>query len=138
MNFFNIIKSEHRRGVFPENDIEHNLHNIYNGKTEKWNFFSALSRTDLIVITSKNIDDNSEQLEKDDEIELMTLNDDSIAVFTSENRIFDNGIVRKNLPYIRISGKDLFVLTRGMNVILNPFSDIKKLICANEIAQLAV
>lgn len=133
MSYFNFINSRHRRGVFPENDIEQNLHSMCNGKTEQWNFFSALFKTDLIVITNHRINEKLEQFDVDEVIELMTLNDDAIAVFTSESRIYDNGVVREDLPFIRINGRDLFVLAKGMNVILNPFSDFKKLICANEI-----
>ena len=137
MNFFNFIKSGQGREAFPENDIEYNLHRMCNGQTEQWSFFNALSKTDLIVVTNKKIKETSLGFDQCNELELLILNDDTIAVFTSENRIFDNGIVKKKLPYIRVSGKDIFSMSRGMDVILNPFSDLKKLICANEIAQMA-
>lgn len=136
MNFFSFIRSGNKSQGFPENDIEYNLYRTCNGQMENWSFFYDLSRADLIVVTNKRVKNDSISSDHENDLELLVLNDDTIAVFTSENRIFDNGIVQKKLPYVRISGRDIFSISRGMDVILNPFSDSKKLICANEIAQI--
>lgn len=132
LNLFEFGKA----GSFPENDIEQNLLAITKGRSEHWHFMRSLASAELIVVTSNEVETEGQELHQNAELELLTLNEDAIAVFTSESRMLDNGVLHKKSPYLIISGKDLFSLANGMNLILNPFSDMRKFICGQEIARL--
>jgi hypothetical protein len=124
--------------TFPENELEKCLMKAATNNSARKDFYMKLLWSDLIVLTA---DDTSEikgvkMLEKDSIVKFVNLENGQLPVFTSTNRIFDKGIVKEQVPYMAMQGQNLFSLTKGTTLILNPFSDYGKELLPQEIESL--
>ncbi|WP_295720976.1 SseB family protein [Mucilaginibacter sp.] len=68
--------------------------------------------------------------------QVRTLNNGSVPVFTSTDRIFDRGIIKTEVCFLELEGKDLLKMLIGKTLIINPYSDFAKEILPSEIEQI--
>jgi len=99
-------------------------------------FTKRLMTDQLIIITEGSDREGSHILEQDTSINIVALNDGRIPVFTSNDRIFDQGVIKEQVHFTQMKGADLFEMTRGATLVINPFSQYGKDLLAGEIAQM--
>lgn len=114
-----------------QTDSELNLETLLQKSAEdsslRNNFYKKLITENLIVITEKtNTTEGKKTLQKGAQVNIFTLNDGKIPIFTSKERIFDNGVIKEQVEYLEMKSKNLFELTKGSTLIINPFSDFGK------------
>ena len=89
------------------------------------------------MLTDQNgLPKGTHTLQENTSVNIVTLQDGRIPVFTSTNRIFDKGIIKEEVPFLEMKGEDLFNLSTGATFILNPYSDYGKELLPNEIESL--
>lgn len=101
-------------------------------------FYARVLTDKLIVITdNKNqIPEGTSILKENTTVNLVSYEDGKIPVFTSTDRIFDKGIIKERVNFLAMKGADLFEMTKGATLILNPNSDYGKELLPNEIESL--
>jgi hypothetical protein len=100
-------------------------------------FYKNLLSEKLIVLTDKsNLAEGVQTVQENTNINLMTLTDGKIPVFTSTSKIFDKGIIKEQVPFLEMKGEDLFNMATGATFILNPYSDYGKELLPDEIKSL--
>lgn len=138
MGIFDIFKKKKTESTFPENELERNLMKASSDISARNEFYTKLLWNDLIVLTNEHneSEEGRKTLEKDTEVQFVTLEGGQIPIFTSTNRIFDKGIVKEQVPFMSLKGQDLFGITKGATFMLNPFSDYGKELIPQEIESL--
>lgn len=96
-------------------------------------FYNRLLSDNLVVITSGRGGEFKGVLEKDTTVDIVSLQTGEILVFTSKERIFDKGIVKQQVAFLEMQGRNLFELAVGAKFILNPYSDYGKELLPEEI-----
>ncbi|MBK7186062.1 MAG: enhanced serine sensitivity protein SseB C-terminal domain-containing protein [Ignavibacteria bacterium] len=100
-------------------------------------FYQRLLSDDLVVIADRSGLANGKQLvDPGTEIALVALTDGRIPVFTSSERVFDNGVVKTQVECLKLKGSDLLAMVKGSKVVLNPFSEFRKELLPDEIERL--
>jgi hypothetical protein len=90
-------------------------------------FYKRILTDEIIVISiNVNVSEGYQYLEVGTSVEIYALPDGSIPLFTTIDRIFDNGIVKDDVEFLKMSGADLFSVAQGEKFIVNPHSDYKK------------
>ncbi|MFD2890884.1 enhanced serine sensitivity protein SseB C-terminal domain-containing protein [Flavobacterium chuncheonense] len=138
MGILDFFKSKKTENTFPENELERTLKEASLDVSVRNEFYMKLLWNELYVLTNghQNSEEGNRTLEKDTEVQLVTFKEGEIPVFTSTNRIFDKGIIKNKVPYMAMKGQDLFGLTKGATLILNPYSDYGKELVPQEIESL--
>ena len=138
MGLFDKFNKKKTENTFPENNLEVFLMQAATDASARNDFYTELLRGELIVITNgqEKIADGRTVLEKDTTVEFLTFENGQIPLFTSPNRIFDNGALQEQVQFIAMKGEDLFNLTPGATFILNPYSDYGKELMPKEIESL--
>lgn len=95
-------------------------------------FYTKILQSELLVITKDEMP-NSQADSKGTNVQLITLNTGAIPVFTSVPKIFDKGVIQENITSVPIIGRQLFEMTKGQTLFLNPFSDYGKELLPKEI-----
>src|SRR5690606_16728568 len=95
--------------------------------------YKLLMSEPLVIMTGPHDDRGENVLEKGSEVSIVTLKSGEIPVFTSEERILDNGIVKEEFPIMTLRGEDLFRMTTGATFKLNPFSNYRKDLLPQEV-----
>jgi hypothetical protein len=101
-------------------------------------FYKQLLTDDLIVITDKqeNFEEGTRMFQENTKINIASFPDGSIPVFTSTERIFEKGIVKEQVPYLKMKGADLLNLVQKAKLLLNPYSDFGKELLPDEISRI--
>ncbi|UYZ63841.1 enhanced serine sensitivity protein SseB [Hymenobacter weizhouensis] len=102
-------------------------------------FYQALLGEEVYVVMAPKEGQEPGELTPQEgmEIQLQVLHDSKIPVFTSLERIYDNGAVPENsVTYLRLRGHDFFQMVQNADCALNPFSSLGKLLAADEIQAL--
>lgn len=129
MAFFDFLKKKE--------SLEDLLRQASHNPSVRSEFYNRLLSDDLIVITdNQNSTNGKRMMQTAEKLKLLPLNDQSIAVFTSKERIFDKGIIKQQVNTLAIKGRDLFENTSGAKFTLNPFSDYGKVLLAEEIQRI--
>lgn len=102
----------------------------------RFDFYRNLPHQKVFVITSGNTQVTEGTLEENSNVELATFPDGKIPFFTALPRIFEKNVVKERVPYLELAAGDLFQLTKGATLVLNPFSDFGKELVPQEIEQL--
>lgn len=102
----------------------------------RFDFYRNLPHQKVFVITSGNTQAKDGVLEENTNVELATFPDGKIPFFTALPRIFEKQVIKEKVPYLEIAAGDLFQLTKGATLVLNPFSDFGKELVPQEIAQI--
>lgn len=100
-------------------------------------FYKSLLTANLFVISPKSdIPDGRRTLQEGSTVNLVSLPDGNIPVFTSTERIFDNNVIQEEMQYLQMNGRDLFELAKGASFILNPYSDYGKELLSDEVEKI--
>jgi hypothetical protein len=128
LNFFNKKK---------QYSFENLLKKAADDASYRIEFLKRLLDEDLVLITnSKNVTEGTVRLEKDMKVNVFTFSDGRIPVFTSTDRIFDKGVIKEQVNYLRAKSQDIFGFLKGAKLILNPYSDYRKEFLPDEIERL--
>ena len=133
MGFFDFLKKK-KDVVSSVPDLEVALENAAKDEFARVAFYKALMNGKLLFLTDKDyLGDGEMTLQKDTIVKIQSFDNGSIPVFTSTERIFDKGVIAKQVHYMKCSTHDLFEFTKGATLILNPFSDYGKEFVPDEI-----
>ncbi|MBE7641785.1 hypothetical protein GUB10_15735 [Salegentibacter sp. BLCTC] len=136
MGLFDIFKKKKIENSFPENELEKTLYQASTNSSKRDEFYMKLLWNDLIVLTDKTDKKGTQILEENTSVKFVTFEDGKIPIFTSTNRIFDKGFIKEEVPFMALKGQNLFEITKGATLILNPYSDYGKELIPNEIERL--
>lgn len=127
MGILDFFKKKKKNDV-PENDLEKLLREAVTNESYRKEFYTKLLWCDLYVITyKKDIKEPTVRLSKEGEhMDVASFEDGSIPVFTSTDRIFDNGVIKHQVAYAGMKGQHLFEMLKGARIIINPYSDYGK------------
>lgn len=136
MGLFDIFKK--KKTELQENELEKFLRQATSNFSAQKEFYQKLLENQLFIVTSKNsISEIGRKTEKENTtVQCFTFESGQIPIFTSVNRIFEKGIIEKNVPYLSLKGQDLFEVLNGATFVLNPFSDFVKELIPQEIENL--
>lgn len=98
-------------------------------------FYERLWDEDLLLILEdQSIPEGNIDKKVHQTLNVLKLPDGRIPVFTSVQRIFENGhVVIPDVKYISMKGKTLFTSNEGNHYVVNPFSQFAKDITQEEI-----
>jgi hypothetical protein len=117
--------------------LEQLLQKAANEPAFRAEFYNRLLTDELVVLThNSNLSEGNQTLQQDTFVNIVSYDDGKIPVFTSTERIFDKGIVKEQVEYLQMIGKNLFGIAKGATFILNPYSDYGKEILPNEVESL--
>jgi hypothetical protein len=134
MGIFDIFKKKTASPSGNENRLERALRKATTEAAYRPEFYNRLLAEKLVVLTAPtSLPEGVQILEKDTNVNIVSLQDGKIPVFTSTERIFDKGIVKERVPFLEMKGEDLFKLAKGATFILNPYSDFGKELLPAEI-----
>jgi len=141
MGLFDIFKkktNQQKQDDFSnENIIEKSLRKASTEPAYRAEFYKSLLAEKLFVLTDKTqLPEGVQILQENTDVNIATLPDGKIPVFTSTSKIFDKGIIKEEVPFLEMKGEDLFILATGATFILNPYSDYGKELLPNEIESL--
>ncbi|WP_338840930.1 SseB family protein [Flavobacterium ginsenosidimutans] len=133
MGLFDIFKN--KKTEFPENELEKCLMQAASNFSTQKEFYHKLLESQLFIVTSENTisEIGSQTPEQNTTVQCFIFENGHIPIFTSVNRIFEKGIMEKNVPYLTLKGQDLFEVLNGATFVLNPFSDFAKELIPEEI-----
>jgi hypothetical protein len=137
MGLFDLFKKKNNQQMLDNITLETLLQNAATEPAYRAEFYKRLVSDELIIIT-----DNSGQeygstiLQEDTKVNIISYPDGKIPVFTSTDRIFDKGIVKKEVEYTKMKGVNLFELAKGATFLLNPYSEYGKELLPDEVEQL--
>ncbi|MEN0055901.1 MAG: SseB family protein [Mucilaginibacter sp.] len=69
-------------------------------------------------------------------VQIVKLKNHKIPIFTSTNRIFDEGIIKEQVNFLELTGESLLKALRDKTLILNPYSEYAKEILPEEIERI--
>jgi hypothetical protein len=126
-----------KTAVANENALESVLRKSVTEPAYRPEFYRLLLSEELVVLTKPNcLEEGSYTLQEDTTVDISTLDDGRIPVFTSTDRIFDKGVIKEKVPFLAMKGADLFGLAKGAKYILNPYSDYGKELLAEEVTNM--
>lgn len=100
-------------------------------------FIKKILTEKLVVITKEPSGPEGYSIaQKDTSINILSLPDGSIPVFTSTERIFDKGVIKEQVNFLECKGEDLLNMVKGSQLILNPYSDYGKKFTPEEVQSL--
>ncbi|MDR0229458.1 MAG: SseB family protein [Flavobacteriaceae bacterium] len=134
MGLFDLFKKKKNTNTFPENELEKCLINKDIDTNALKAFYLQLLYSELIVLHRG--DTNTPTEGENTKVQIITFENGMIPVFTSLNRIYDNGELQENMPYITLTAQDLFQFTLGNTLILNPYTPNSKVLVPEEINDL--
>ncbi|MCG8574194.1 MAG: SseB family protein [Flavobacteriales bacterium] len=129
---FGLFKKK-QKNDYPANDLEQVLMEARTDLDARETFYTKLLWADLYVIT-----DGSDPRAEGDAtfVNFVALDTGHVPVFSSLGRIYDNGIIKEECHYLELRGQDLFEITKGASLVLNPYSDYPKELLPDEIEHL--
>lgn len=90
-------------------------------------FIKRIPNEKLVFISNSDLStDGYIKLQENTKIQVLTLSDGRIPLFTSKERIFDKGIVKNQVKFIEAKAEDIFSFLKGATLVLNPYSDYGK------------
>jgi len=134
MRIFDIFK---KKKTVENLNLEELLEHAANQPAHLAAFYKQLLSENVLVIDQNSDIGNGPQILKEDSlVRFAAFPDGTIPIFTSVERIFDEGIMNKEISYMRIKGKDLFEIADGATFVLNPYSNFSKELIPVEIKKL--
>lgn len=132
MKLFNFLR---KKEVY---NFETLLQKVAGNPAYQIEFSRRLLSEKLVIITNAGVAPEGIQfLQEGTMVNIFSFDDGTIPVFTSTDRIFDKGIIKEQVNFLELTGKDLFSnLAVGQAFILNPYSENGKELHPKEIASL--
>ena len=138
MGMFDFFKK--KAAAVVGNELETLLEKAAKEPSYRSEFYKKLLSEELFVLTNRSMFPNAPAgkfvTETETTIQIRSYDDGRIPVFTSTKRMFDKGVVKKEVTYLAVKGADLFNFTKGSTLILNPYSDYGKELLPEEIQDL--
>ena len=128
MGLFNIFKNKKANTIQEDNlDLETIVKKAATEPAYRPSLYKRLLSDSLFVIVQDNgMSDGEHTLKKDTQVGIVSYPDGKIPIFTSTQRIFDKGIIKEEIKYLAMKGEELFKITKGATLVLNPYSDYGK------------
>jgi tetratricopeptide (TPR) repeat protein len=135
MGILDIFKKKKAVPALPENELEKSLMQSASDISARKDFYQKLLWNQLFVLTAEHSDSEEgiQTMETDGIVHFITFPNGHIPIFTSENRIFDKGVIKETVPCLSLKGQDLFEAAKGATFILNPYSAYAKELVPEEI-----
>jgi hypothetical protein len=135
MGFFDLFK---KKDEAPEgNRLEEALKKAAGEPAWRKTFYELLLAEDVVILTDGKAEANNKgMLESGTSVGIVSFSDGKIPVFTSVDRIFDNDVIKEQVHQMTMKGRHLFELTAGASYFLNPYSDYRKDLLPDEVADL--
>ena len=122
----------------PVNELERLLLQAAMDPVARPDFYRALPEHELLIITHGRKSETVERVTlKDEPIEIRMLEYDGdlfAPIFSSVDRISE--IVAEDVGYLSMKGRDLLLMLRGKNLILNPGADCGRTFGSQEVESL--
>ena len=134
MGIFDFLKKNNV--AYTDLNLEELLQKAASEPAYRMQFYDRLLSDDIVVLTDKKGNTENGILKAGSSVNIISLNDGKIPVFTSPERILDKGIIKDQVPYLQMNGRSLFEMTAGATLMLNPYSDFGKELLPAEIEQL--
>lgn len=100
-------------------------------------FYKRILSEDLVIITQNSeMPNGSKILQENTKVKIVSYADGKIPVFTSTDRIFDQGVVTDEVAYMQMKGENLFELAKGATFLLNPYSEYGKELLPEEVERI--
>lgn len=137
MGLFDLFKKKNSQEAFDSISLETIVQKAVTEPAYRAEFYKRMLSDDLIIITQNSgTQKGSQILEEDTKVNIVSFPDGAIPVFTSTDRIFDKGVIKEEVEYMKIKGENLFDLAKGATFILNPYSDYGKELLPDEIEKM--
>lgn len=137
MRLFDFIKKDSGQTRHDNLSLEMLVQKAVTEPAFRAEFYKRLLSDELVVITSKsNLVNGNQLLQEGTNVNLVSYPDGKIPVFTSTERIFDKGIIKEEVEYLRMKGENLFGLTKGATFLINPYSDYGKELLPEEVEKM--
>lgn len=137
MGLFDIFKKKSNQQMLDSITLETVLQKAATEPAYRAEFYKRLLSDELIIITNNSEQDyGSTVLQEDTKVNIISYPDGKIPVFTSTDRIFDKGIVKEEVDFMKMKGVNLFELAKGATFLLNPYSEYGKEILPDEVERL--
>lgn len=94
-------------------------------------FYKRFAQDNLYIITSQGEPSGADG--KEMKWQILNLNSGEIPVFTSEDKVYDNGAVKEKKNVISLKLSQLYEATKGSKYVLNPFSYMHKEFSPSEV-----
>lgn len=123
----------------PNNALEAALLQAAQDPASRALFYRELLRQNLVILPAFDEENPATGLvvpEPGMQIQLQVLNDGKLPVFSSLDRVYENGAVSGDVAYMLIPGIDYFRMVQGAECVLNPFSPFGKLLTVPELEDL--
>jgi len=99
-------------------------------------FYELLLSDNLVAIGGGEPARPSGEYQGGDTINVYPLSDGRTPIFTSIARIFDSGIVKGEVKYFEMKGRDLLRIISNNVAVINPFSECSKELTVSEMRRL--
>lgn len=137
MGLFNFFKKKSSQQDFSSLSLEELLQNAAAKPEYRPEFYKRLLSDKLVVITTDHGQPDGQWVAKENTtVNIVNLADGRIPVFTSKEKIHDKGTIKEQVRVLELKGEDLFNVTKGATLILNPYSDYGKELLPAEIEQM--
>ncbi len=125
MGLFDIFKKKSGQQTVEKFTLEELLQKAADEPDFRADFYIRLLTDDVFVITPKDSSlSRGEQMpQSHTKVKIVSFPDGTIPVFTTPQRIFDKGVNKEQVEYLKMKGVNLFELAKGATFLLNPYSD---------------
>ncbi|MFD2597651.1 enhanced serine sensitivity protein SseB C-terminal domain-containing protein [Sphingobacterium corticis] len=137
MDLFNFLKKSNNTNRSETLSLEELLEKASNDPKYRPEFYDRLLTDDLVtIVADEHLQKGEYTLEKVTTVRFVSYSDGKIPVFTSTDRIFDKGVIKEQVNFMAMKGRNLFETAVGATFLLNPYSDYGKELLPNEIQQM--
>ena len=136
MNLFNFLKS--KRNSRPQN-IDEILRLASKDIAYRPLFYRTILETELYILIypEDNLPKVKFTADGNTTIKIRTLSDGAVPVFTSEEKIYDNAVIKGQVDYVVMKGQAFFdAFQNPPRILLNPYSRSSKEFLPDEIKDL--
>lgn len=139
MGLFDFLKPKPAPAPEPAATLEELLAQAARDPAMQPEFYRRLLVEPLVVLSGQAttpVAPHARTMQPGETIEIASLPDGRVPVFTSPARIFDGGVVTEQVRYTQMKGRNLLEILAGATVVLNPYSDHGKELLPSEVAHL--
>ena len=130
MGLFNIFKKR-------PYDFETLLKRAVTEPAFRIEFYKRILTENLVVIINNtNLPEGEFVSTENTKVQVLALKDQRIPVFTSTERIFDNGVIKEKVNFLELEGRVLLKMLTDKTLIINPYSNYGKEILPDEIKKI--
>lgn len=137
MKFFDAFKKKPAPPQADDLSLEELIERAATQPAYRADFYKRLLSDKVVVLTSgSGLPEGEQVLKAAKTVNIVSLEDGTIPVFTSTDRIFDQQVVKEQVEFLQMKGEALFKMTRGARLVLNPYSKYGKELLPDEIERI--